>query len=139
MEDRGVDLAAIVLKPNMVTPGLGSSEPGSALVVAEATLAVLRATVPSDVPGIAFLSGGHSNADACAYLTTINRLAGDSPWRLTYSFGRALVSDALQAWGGDGGRVEAAQAVLLDNCARASRAKLPGRRGLSEPHLDVRR
>ena len=125
LEDRGVDLAGIVLKPNMVTPGLANSEPSSALVVAEATLAVLRATVPSNVPGIAFLSGGHSNADACAFLTAINRLAGDSPWQLTYSFGRALVSDALHAWGGDTSRVGAAQAVLLENCARASRASYP--------------
>lgn len=120
---RGVDIGSIVLKPNMVTQGLASAETmSSPLVVADATLAVLRATVPMEVPGIAFLSGGHTNADACAYLTAINRLAGDLPWQLTYSFGRALVNDALRAWGGDASQVGVAQSALLDNCARASRA-----------------
>lgn len=121
--DRQVDLAAIVLKPNMVTPGLESDEaPAPAVVVADATLAALAATVPSDVPGIAFLSGGHSNSAACEYLGEINRRAGDAPWQLTYSFGRALVSDALHAWAGAPGFVGAAQTRLLNNCRRASAA-----------------
>jgi fructose-bisphosphate aldolase, class I len=120
---RDVDLRGIVLKPNMVTPGLESDEaPASPVVIADATLGVLRATVPTDVPGIAFLSGGHSNSAACEYLAEINHRAGDAPWRLTYSFGRALVSDALHAWAGAPGFVEAAQDRLLDNCRRASAA-----------------
>lgn len=123
LEERGVDLGAIVLKPNMITQGLTSTDAMNyPVVVAEATLGVLRATVPIEVPGIAFLSGGHPNADACDYLAAINRLAGDTPWQLTYSFGRALVSDALRAWGGDADRVGTAQGLLLENCARASRA-----------------
>jgi fructose-bisphosphate aldolase class 1 len=92
--------------------------------VAGRTLRVLRAAAPAIVPGIAFLSGGQSNERACANLAAINAGAGDcaAPWRLTYSFGRALVSDALYTWGGDPGRVTQAQAALAANCARASAA-----------------
>lgn len=123
LEGRGVDLGAIVLKPNMVTQGLESDDTMiSPLLVAEATLAVLRSTVPMEVPGIAFLSGGHSNRAACDYLGALNQLAGDAPWQLTYSFGRALVSDALHAWEGKREHVAAAQRLLLENCERASQA-----------------
>lgn len=121
-----VELSGIVLKPNMVTPGL-DGEPVAPEVVADATLGVLHSVVPDAVPGIAFLSGGHSNQVACGYLAAINELAGsqdadDAPWSLTYSFGRALVSDALRTWKGAPDRVDAAQAVLLENSRRASGA-----------------
>jgi len=123
LQDRGVDLSGIVLKPNMVTPGLESADaPAPPLVIAEATLAVLAETVPSEVPGIAFLSGGHTNQAACQNLGAINQDAGDAPWQLTYSFGRALVSDALHAWAGAPGFVAVAQTRLLNNCRRASAA-----------------
>ncbi len=123
LQDRGVDLSGIVLKPNMVTPGLDNDDaPAPPVVVAGATLAVLRETVPSEVPGIAFLSGGHPNREACQNLAGINQDAGDAPWQLTYSFGRALVSDALHAWAGAPGFVGAAQTRLLNNCRRASAA-----------------
>ncbi|MFI5953064.1 class I fructose-bisphosphate aldolase [Cryptosporangium sp. NPDC051539] len=114
----GVDLAGIVLKPNMVTPGL-DGPPATASAVAEATLGLLGSFVPATVPGIAFLSGGHTNATACEYLAEINALGTNAPWALTYSFGRALVSDALHAWAQDGD-TGAAQKILLANCARAS-------------------
>ncbi len=116
-----VDLTGIVLKPNMVTPGL-DMEQASPETAASATLDVLTSAVPGSVPGIAFLSGGHSTEAACANLTAINAIAGSAPWSLTYSFGRALVSDALRTWHGDPDRVEAAQAALLANCRRASDA-----------------
>jgi fructose-bisphosphate aldolase, class I len=123
LQDQAVDLAGIVLKPNMVTPGLDNEDaPAPPVVVAEATLAVLRDTVPTEVPGIAFLSGGHTNQAACQNLAAINQEAGDAPWQLTYSFGRALVSDALHAWAGAPGFVDAAQTRLLNNCRRASAA-----------------
>jgi fructose-bisphosphate aldolase class I len=123
LAEHGVDLSGIVLKPNVVTPGLDSDEaPAAAVVVADATLAVLRSTVPDEVPGIAFLSGGHDNQTACQYLAEINRRAGDAPWQLTYSFGRALVTDALRTWAGAPGFADAAQARLLDNCRRAAAA-----------------
>lgn len=116
-----VDLRGIVLKPNMVTPGL-DGPPATAETVAATTVNVLGRHVPAEVPGIAFLSGGHSNEQACSYLGAINELAADAPWALTYSFGRALVSDALRTWKGDPVNVDAAQQALLANCRRASRA-----------------
>lgn len=116
----GVDLGGIVLKPNFVTPGLRGMPVASGTVGA-VTFDVLRRVVPSEVPGIAFLSGGHSNERACAFLSAINAI-GRAPWALTFSFGRALVSDALQAWRGDDANVPLAQQVLLANCERAARA-----------------
>ncbi|MDQ6934120.1 MAG: fructose-bisphosphate aldolase class I [Actinomycetota bacterium] len=121
LERHQVDLSGLVLKPNMVTPGLDgqSATPDS---VATTTLAVLAASVPATVPGIAFLSGGHPGESACRYLGAINAAADAAPWSLTFSFGRALVSDALHAWKGDSDCVEAAQAALLANCRRAAEA-----------------
>lgn len=116
----GVDLSGIVLKPNLVTPGLDAAE-ASASEVAQATYDVLRRVVPESVVGIAFLSGGHSTERSVAYLTELNRLGG-APWSLTFSFGRALVSDALHTWAGSPDNVVAAQQVLLRNLAAASEA-----------------
>ena len=86
---------------------------------------MLTATVPPAVPGIAFLSGGQSNEQACANLAAINAQAaagGTPPWRLTFSFGRALVSDALRTWHGVAASAEDAQNKLAANCRRASEA-----------------
>ncbi len=133
----GVDPSGIVLKPNMVIAGTAHQDYTSAAQVAEATVAVLRACVPGAVPGIAFLSGGQSNDQACANLTAINQVAAGSggvPWRLTFSFGRALVSDALHTWHGDVGAVEAAQQALAANCARAAAASAAGG-GAPRDHL----
>jgi fructose-bisphosphate aldolase class I len=116
----GVDLSGIVLKPNFVTPGLrGTAVTTDA--VAAVTFDVLRRAVPTEVSGIAFLSGGHSTERACAFLSAINAI-GRAPWPLTFSFGRALVSDALQAWRGEEANAPLAQQVLLANCERAARA-----------------
>jgi fructose-bisphosphate aldolase class I len=76
--------------------------------VAEKTLRVLKRCVPSAVPGIAFLSGGQSGEDATAHLHLMNA-AGPLPWKLTFSYGRALQSDALKAWGGKAANVAAGQ------------------------------
>ncbi len=116
----GVDLTGIVLKPNFVTPGLtaATATPGE---VAAATYEVLRENVPATVPGIAFLSGGHATEDACAYLDALEQLS-ERPWAVTFSFGRALVSAALQTWAGEPEKTAAAQSTLLDNCAQAAAA-----------------
>jgi fructose-bisphosphate aldolase class I len=120
LDSAGVDLAGIVLKPNFVTPGLrGRAVPSG--TVGAVTFDVLRRAVPSEVPGIAFLSGGHSTERACAFLTAVNAI-GRAPWSLTFSFGRALVSDALRSWRGDDANVAVAQQVLLANCERAAQA-----------------
>jgi fructose-bisphosphate aldolase class I len=127
IELMGADPAELVLKPNMVVDATGSGTQADPEEVARRTLRTLRSTVPASVPGIAFLSGGQSNERACANLAAINAAAGDggAPWRLTYSFGRALVSDALHAWRGDPRNVAEAQAALAVNCARAGAASYP--------------
>jgi fructose-bisphosphate aldolase class I len=125
LDHMGVELAGMVLKPNMVIAGAGHRPEEDAETVAEATVAVLRACVPEAVAGIAFLSGGQSNLRACTNLAAIGRFAartGTVPWRLTFSFGRALVRNALVAWHGDPAAVDAAQQALADNCARAAAA-----------------
>lgn len=120
LDAAGVDLRGIVLKPNMVTPGLDGLRM-SPKAVATITLDVLLQAVPEAVPGVAFLSGGHPTYRSVAFLGELNGL-GRAPWTLTFSFGRALVSDALHVWGGSVDTVAAAQRVLLDNCAAASQA-----------------
>ena len=115
-----VDLRGLVLKPNFVTPGLRGHEV-SAGSVAAVTYDVLRDVVPKEVAGIAFLSGGHRTSDACDFLAALNRL-GPAPWPLTFSFGRALVNDALRIWAGSPDNVVAAQEALLTNCRRAAGA-----------------
>jgi fructose-bisphosphate aldolase class I len=124
LEGAGVDHRGLVLKPNMVVGGADRPADPCEQVAAR-TLEVLLDTVPAEVPGVAFLSGGQTNLMACANLAAINQAAqaaGGAPWRLTYSFGRALVSDALAVWAGRPSREQAAQERLAANCERASRA-----------------
>ncbi|MFD4354696.1 class I fructose-bisphosphate aldolase [Nocardia sp. NPDC058518] len=118
--DAGVDLTGIVLKPNFVTPGLDAAAVPPAEVAA-ATFAVLRDLVPAEVAGIAFLSGGHPTARACAFLNDLATI-DERPWPVTFSFGRALVSAALHTWGGSDSEVAVAQQVLLENCRNAADA-----------------
>src|SRR5258708_37610753 len=86
----------------MVVPGKKSTQKASPEQVAEATLRTLKRQVPPAVPGIAFLSGGQSPTDATLHLSLMNA-AGPLPWALTFSYGRALQENALQAWGGKPG------------------------------------
>ncbi len=121
----GADPRGMVLKPNMVISGTGNEDQAGPAEVAAGTLQVLAATVPPAVAGVAFLSGGQRNDQACANLAAISARAaagGAPPWRLTFSFGRALVSDALRAWHGLPGNAADAQATLAANCRRASEA-----------------
>jgi fructose-bisphosphate aldolase class I len=103
-----VALEGIVLKPNMVISGKKCPRQAGRAEVAEKTLKVLKRCVPAAVPGIAFLSGGQSSLDATAHLHLMNA-AGPLPWKLTFSYGRALQSDALKAWGGKTENIAAAQ------------------------------
>ena len=103
-------LEGMVLKPNMVLSGYECSEKASVEDVAELTVTVLKRCVPSAVPGIAFLSGGQSDEDATAHLNAMNQILGEnSPWNLTYSYGRALQAPALKSWEGKEEHVSAAQ------------------------------
>ncbi|HEY7246849.1 MAG TPA: class I fructose-bisphosphate aldolase [Xanthobacteraceae bacterium] len=103
-----VALEGMVLKPNMVVAGKKAKRRAGVEEVAEKTVKVLRACVPAAVPGIAFLSGGQSDEEATAHLDAINRL-GPFPWRLTFSYGRALQAAPLKAWSGKTENVAAAQ------------------------------
>jgi fructose-bisphosphate aldolase class I len=94
-----VYLEGIVLKPNMVISGKKCKQQASPEEVAEATLRTLKRQVPSAVGGIAFLSGGQSPVEATLHLGLMNA-AGNLPWHLTFSYGRALQENALSAWGG---------------------------------------
>ncbi|MBX8801781.1 fructose-bisphosphate aldolase class I [Ochrobactrum sp. MR28] len=108
--DARVKLEGMILKPNMVIDGKNARK-ASVEQVAELTVRVLKANVPSSVPGIAFLSGGQSDVEATAHLSAMN--AGyDMPWNLTFSYGRALQAAAIKAWGGKDENVPVAQAAF---------------------------
>jgi fructose-bisphosphate aldolase, class I len=109
-----VDLAGIVLKPNMVVEGEDYARQSTPAEVAEFTVGVLRAW-PGDLAGVAFLSGGQSPERATANLEAMQ--GHRTPWPLTFSFGRALVSPALSAWAGDRDRVADGQAALIERVA----------------------
>jgi fructose-bisphosphate aldolase class I len=106
-----VDLAGIVLKPNMIVEGEGHPRRSTPAEVAAATVEVLRAW-PEDLAGVAFLSGGQSPERATANLKAMQE--HQTPWPLTFSFGRALVSPALTAWHGDPACVADGQAALAE-------------------------
>ena len=103
-----VALEGIVLKPNMAVPGKKSGKKASVQDVAEKTVRMLKNCVPGAVPGIAFLSGGQSDEEATAHLSIMNA-AGPLPWKLTFSYGRALQAAALKAWGGRPENIAAGQ------------------------------
>ena len=119
-----VVLEGMILKPNMVLPGLTSSEQKSIGEVSDSTMRCLLRTVPAAVPGIAFLSGGQSAVLASARLNAMNvRFKSRLPWVLTFSFSRALQQPALEIWQGKEKNVSAAQQALIHRarCNRAAR------------------
>jgi len=118
-----VMLEGIVLKPNMVIAGSDCSRQATSDEIAEMTLATLREFVPANVPGIAFLSGGQTGEEACTNLNAMVR-AGELPWELTYSFGRALQYPGLEIWGGS--HSADAQAALLHRARMSSQARSGG-------------
>src|SRR5213080_2613624 len=103
-----VALEGMVLKPNMVVAGKKSPKQASVEEVAEKTVRLLKNCVPAAVPGIAFLSGGQSDKEATAHLDAMNRIGG-LPWRLTFSYGRALQAAPQKAWSGKAENVAAGQ------------------------------
>lgn len=107
-----VELEHIILKPSMVTCGKGFARFSEPEEVADYTVSVFRNNVPAAVPMINFLSGGQKPQQATANLNAINN-AGEQPWLLSFSFGRALQEDCLAAWGGKKEQVAQAQSALL--------------------------
>jgi fructose-bisphosphate aldolase class I len=114
-----VPLEKTILKPNMVIAGKKSPKQASREEVAEKTVKVLKRCVPTAVPGIAFLSGGQSDEDATAHLHYMNA-QGALPWKLSFSYGRALQAAALKAWSGKADNVGAGQKAF------SHRAKMNG-------------
>jgi fructose-bisphosphate aldolase class I len=107
--EQGVSLESMLLKPNMVIAGMECPRPASVEEVATATLRCLRRHVSAAVPGIVFLSGGQTDRVATAHLNAINRLPGPKPWKISFSYGRALQDAAMAAWQGRDENVKAGQ------------------------------
>lgn len=106
-----VALEGIVLKPNMIVPGKKAARKASIQEVAEKTIRCLKVCVPSAVPGIAYLSGGQSDEEATAHLDAMNRIGG-FPWKMTFSYGRALQAAPQKAWSGKRENIAAGQAAF---------------------------
>jgi fructose-bisphosphate aldolase, class I len=131
LDRAGIESSGTLLKTNMVLSGKDAPERAGAEEVARTTIRCLKETVPPEIPGVVFLSGGQSDEDATAHLNEMNRIGG-VPWELSFSYGRALQAPALEAWKGDASNVDAAQRALHH------RARLNGaaRYGKYEPEME---
>ena len=127
----GIQFEQMILKPSMVLPGkeCRRADPQE---IAEATLKVLKRTVPAAVPSINFLSGGQSPEEATENLSAINQLRGNAPWQLSISYGRALQQPALHAWQGKAENRAAARQALL----KRARLNSLARRGEYSPDME---
>jgi fructose-bisphosphate aldolase, class I len=122
LRDQRVHPEGILLKPNMVLPGYESAEQVSDEEIARQTVRCFRRHVPAAVPGIVFLSGGQSEEEATRRLNAINAI-GPHPWKVSFSYGRALQAAALKAWGGHEENVEAAQRAYFHRAKMNSAAQ----------------
>ena len=118
---QGVHIPGALLKPNMIIAGNSCSEQISREKVAQMTVDCLTEQVPNDLPGIVFLSGGQSDEDATAHLNLMNSMNINHPWQLSYSFGRALLANALKTWAT--GDDEASRSVFLHRSKMNSLAR----------------
>lgn len=108
LDKKNVNIKGTLLKPNMVVSGTENNYQAPIEEVAEKTLQCLKSSVPDELPGIVFLSGGQSDLDATAHLDAMNKIGGFK-WKLSFSYGRALQQAALKTWAGKDGNLEAAQ------------------------------
>jgi fructose-bisphosphate aldolase, class I len=122
--DQNVLLEGMLLKPNMVISGRRCAVQASVNEVALATVRCLRRHAPAAVPGIVFLSGGQNDLVATMHLSAINQVEGPKPWKLTYSYGRALQDEALKAWRGRQESVAAARQAFYHRAKCNSAAAL---------------
>ena len=132
LKNEGVYLPGILLKPNMVVSSKGCSTQGDMIAVAELTVKCLKASVPEEVPGIVFLSGGQSETEATEHLNAMNNM-GSYPWALSFSYGRALQQSALHAWNGDNANLETTYATFYHRAEMNSKACL----GDYSPELEI--
>ncbi len=128
--EQRVFLEGTVLKPNMVISGKKASKRAGVEEVAEKTIRILKRCVPVAVPGIAYLSGGQSDEEATAHLDAMNRIGG-FPWKMTFSYGRALQAAPQKAWSGKSENVPAAQRAF------SHRAKMNGLATLGQWKSDL--
>ena len=122
LRDQRVQPEGILLKPNMVLPGYECPQQGSDEEIARETVRCFRRHVPAAVPGVVFLSGGQSEEEATSRLNAMNEI-GPHPWKLSFSYGRALQAAALKAWGGKEENVEAAQRAYYHRAKMNSAAQ----------------
>ena len=118
-----IDLKGVILKPNMILPGSNSNKKYSTEEIANLTLKCLMNSVPSEVPGIAFLSGGQTETEATKNLDTINKL-NKSKFIMTYSYGRALQQSALKYWSKNTNDVSGTQKIFNHRAKMCSMAAL---------------
>ena len=118
-----IDLKGVILKPNMILPGSNSNKKYSTEEIANLTLKCLMNSVPSEVPGIAFLSGGQTETEATKNLDTINKL-NKSKFIMTYSYGRALQQGALKYWSKNTNDVSGTQKIFNHRAKMCSMAAL---------------
>ncbi len=123
LKNKGVDLTKTILKASMVLPGKDSGVTAEPLEVANATLRTLKASVPAEIPGIVFLSGGQSSWDSMANLDKIVDLAKSDSWKITFSLSRALQEEPMKVWAGKDDNMDEAQTVFLGKLKEASLAR----------------
>jgi fructose-bisphosphate aldolase, class I len=126
IHDHGVELSALLLKPNMVISGKEASDQANVEEVARYTVECLLRTVPPAVPGIVFLSGGQSDLQATQHLNAMNTIYEGLPWELSFSYARALQGQPMEIWGGKAENVERAQKIFHHR-ARMNSAARDGR------------
>jgi fructose-bisphosphate aldolase class I len=122
--DQKVFLEGMLLKPNMIISGMKCAKQATVKEVALATGRCLSRHVPAAVPGIVFLSGGQNHLAATAHLSAINQLDGPKPWKLSFSYGRALQDEALKAWHGKNENLKAGQQAFYHRAKCESAAAL---------------
>ena len=111
LDKLNVNFSGIILKPNMVTSGSNCKTQSSAEEISELTIKSLENNVPKDVPGIAFLSGGQSDESASNNLSCINKI-NTNPWKITFSYGRALQLEAMKKWNGNNNNIALGRSIL---------------------------
>ena len=123
LEKNKIDLSGTILKPNMILPGSNSGKNIDTKKIAELTLKCLKISVPSEVPGVAFLSGGQSEFEAAKNLNSIN-LINDTSFTITFSYGRALQQSALKFWSKDINNIEGTQEIFNHRAKMCSLASI---------------
>jgi len=123
LKNAGVAIDGMILKPNMIVPGKASGMKASPEEVAKATTELFKKVLPDELPGAVFLSGGQSEVEATANLNAMNKL-GAFPWKLSFSYGRALQASALKLWSGKPENVKAAQDAFIHRAKMNSLATL---------------